>query len=508
MLRFIFALVLLGVALLAMALQRTYVLLSAKELKRRAREKDPIAQALYKAVAYGASLRLMLWGIVILAAAGSFVLIDRSGVPSILSFLAVAITLGYGFVWMPAHKATAFGIRIAVWLTPIVAWLMRYLYPVLKKIAEFIQKHRPLTVHTGLYDREDLLKLIEDQKHQEDSRISTETLELLAHTLTFGDKMVRDSMVPRRAVRMVSDQEPIGPILIKDLYDTGFSRFPVFEGSTDHIVGTLYLRDLVNLKHTGKVADVMHPHVYYVHEDHPLEQVLDAFLKTQRHLFIVVNSFEEVVGLITIEDILEQILGAKIVDEFDQYDDLRAVASHQAKRDHDQRQELQENAPETIIKPDVKPAKKIKADTKEPKKKAEEVVKRDRPEQPDGKNPYKHDSLKHLLYAAGFRDEALEIAFAVALAESAGKATAHNDDESTGDDSYGLFQINMLGAMGPERRERYELDSNEDLYDPRTNARVAYELSEGGKNWQPWSTYNNGAYKKYHNPKSDAGITA
>jgi CBS domain containing-hemolysin-like protein len=477
MIGFSVAVLLLALALLALALQRTYSLLTPKELKRRARAKDPkdpVAEMLYRAVAYGASLKLLLWIVIVLSAAGSFVLLTGVA-PDFLAFITVAVTIAYGFVWMPAHHATRVGMRLAVWLTPAVTWLVAKLYPLLNRVATFIQRHRPVVVHTGLYDREDLLKLIELQKGQPDSRISPDTLDLLTHSLTFGEKLVRDIMIPGRAVRQVSAAEPVGPILIKELHDSGFSRFPVYGTAPGDIVGTLYLRDLIDLKHTGIIGDVMKANVYFVHEDHGLEQVLDAFLKTQHHLFLVVNSFEEFVGIITIEDIMEQILGAKIVDEFDQYDDIRAVAAHQAKKEHSARHK---SGQETVMVG-------VEADST---------------------NPYETGSLKHLLYAAGFRGNALEIAFGVALGESGGKAKAHNDNADTGDDSYGLFQINMLGAMGPERRKLYGLKDNTDLFDPETNARVAFEISEGGKEWSPWSVYNNGAYKKYYDPKSDAKV--
>ncbi len=114
--------------------------------------------------------------------------------------------------------------------------------------------------------------------------------------------------------------------------------------------------------------------------------------------------------------------------------------------------------------------------------------------------------MKHVIYQVGFRANALEIAYAVALGESGGNATAHNGDASTGDDSYGLFQINMLGDMGPERRQSYQLEADSDLFDPATNARVAFELSEGGKDWQPWSVYKSGAYKKHYDPKADSAV--
>jgi Mg2+/Co2+ transporter CorB len=72
--------------------------------------------------------------------------------------------------------------------------------------------------------------------------------------------------------------------------------------------------------------------VYYINEQATLDHALNAFLKTKHHLFIVVNEFEDVVGVLSVEDVLEQIIGQQIQDEFDQYDDLRAVAAKHASK--------------------------------------------------------------------------------------------------------------------------------------------------------------------------------
>jgi murein DD-endopeptidase MepM/ murein hydrolase activator NlpD len=101
------------------------------------------------------------------------------------------------------------------------------------------------------------------------------------------------------------------------------------------------------------------------------------------------------------------------------------------------------------------------------------------------------------LIKAGWRGDALKTAWEVMMAESGGHASDHNNNAATGDNSYGLFQINMLGSMGPARRKAYGLSSDADLLNPDTNARVAYSMSAGGKNWSPWSTYKSGAYSKY-----------
>lgn len=97
--------------------------------------------------------------------------------------------------------------------------------------------------------------------------------------------------------------------------------------------------------------------------------------------------------------------------------------------------------------------------------------------------------------AAGFSGSALAKAVAIALAESSGNPRAHNAVPP--DNSYGLWQINMLGSMGPARRKQFGLSSNTQLFDPVTNAKAAYAISSKGSNFRSWSTYTSGAYLRY-----------
>lgn len=330
---FITAMLLSGLALLCIALRKTYAIVPVKELKRQARAGDKLAKVLYRPVAYGTSLPLLLWSIIVVSTAASFVILAQV-VPPFLAFVTEVVIIGYGFVWMPHGDVSQIGVKLVVLLTPAVTWLLSHLQPVFGRVGTFIHEHRPVSIHTGLYEKEDFLHLIEQQRVQEDSRLSTEQLSILAHALTYGDKLVSDVMVPRRVVKSVASGEPIGPVMMDELTKSGHSRFPVYQDNEENIVGTLFLRDLVAIRKGGLVRNAMDSQVFYVHEDYTLEQALHAFLKTKRHMFIVINGFEEFVGVITIEDILEQVIGHKIVDEFDTYDDMRAVATHQAEKEH------------------------------------------------------------------------------------------------------------------------------------------------------------------------------
>lgn len=311
--------------LLAVSLQRTYSSLTIKEIKHRAREGDELAVAILKAVGYGHSLNAILWFLIGVTSAGFFVVVSQTS-PFWFAVVASGILVWIGFVWIPAARVSYISRKIAAWCAPILAHILNYLHPIIDFIIRLIRRYKPVTIHTGLYDRIDLIQLLEQQLVQPDNRIEAAELDIALHALSFGDDTVAEHMVPRRLVKAVSASEPVGPIVMDELHSSGHDRFPVYEGKTDNIIGTLYLRDLVNAKHKGTVASLMKPDVFYVHEDQSLHDALQAILRTHHQLFIVTNSYEDYVGIITIEDILETIIGSPIIDEFDEYGDKSAVA--------------------------------------------------------------------------------------------------------------------------------------------------------------------------------------
>ena len=94
--------------------------------------------------------------------------------------------------------------------------------------------------------------------------------------------------------------------------------------------------------------------------------------------------------------------------------------------------------------------------------------------------------LVELLKAVGFEGKALREAWAVAKKESNGRPLAYNGNRQTGDNSYGIFQVNMIGQLGVDRRAKFNLDSNAELLSPVVNAKIAYHMSNRGQNWRAW----------------------
>ena len=100
--------------------------------------------------------------------------------------------------------------------------------------------------------------------------------------------------------------------------------------------------------------------------------------------------------------------------------------------------------------------------------------------------------LVDLLHAVGFKGQALRYAWAIAMKESRGNPLSHNGNRKTGDNSFGLFQINMVDSLGQDRREKFSLEYNAQLLNPVVNAKIAYFMSKEGENWRSW--------KGVHNP--------
>jgi len=104
----------------------------------------------------------------------------------------------------------------------------------------------------------------------------------------------------------------------------------------------------------------------------------------------------------------------------------------------------------------------------------------------NSKIPLSGGQLSELLSAVGFEGDAHRIAWGIAMRESNARPLALNKSTRTGDSSYGIYQINMIYDLGPERRKKFGLTSNEQLFDPVLNVQVAFLMTGGGKDFGSW----------------------
>ena len=118
------------------------------------------------------------------------------------------------------------------------------------------------------------------------------------------------------------------------------------------------------------------------------------------------------------------------------------------------------------------------------------------PQPYEGGEQLSQAQIKQLAIDAGWKPDEAHTISAVAMAESSGNSRALNPNRDTGDESYGIMQINMIDGMGPERRRQFGIDSNEELYNPVTNMRAARQIFEQ-QGWGAWGAYTNGSYEQF-----------
>ncbi|MFK5947971.1 MAG: transporter associated domain-containing protein [Methylococcales bacterium] len=164
-------------------------------------------------------------------------------------------------------------------------------------------------------DQDDLLGILKDA--QEKHLLDAEALSMIEGILQFSEMRVRDVMIPRIQMHVVSKGELLEAIFPLVL-EYGHSRFPVIEDDRSKVVGVLLAKDLLSYTlNTKKLAvkDVMRP-VSIVPESKRLNVLLKEFRTERNHMAIVVDEYGMTAGLVTIEDVLEQIVG-EIEDEHD-----------------------------------------------------------------------------------------------------------------------------------------------------------------------------------------------
>lgn len=167
-------------------------------------------------------------------------------------------------------------------------------------------------------DREQLLAMLH-QAHERDL-LDADALSMIEGVMQVSELSVRDIMVPRSQMDVIDiAQSP--EEFIPHVIATGHSRFPVIESDRDHVIGILLAKDM--LRHYAvadfNVREMLRP-AAFIPESKPLNVLLREFRTTHNHIAIVVDEFGSVAGLVTIEDVLEQIVG-DIEDEYDGGDD-------------------------------------------------------------------------------------------------------------------------------------------------------------------------------------------
>ena len=158
--------------------------------------------------------------------------------------------------------------------------------------------------------------------------IEKDEKDMINRVFMLNDLRAKDIMTPRTVINAIESGRKLKEIE-EDIYKTSHSRIPIYEDNLDEIIGICHRRDiltdLAQDNKTKKIEDLMNSEVIKVNEDTKIDRLIPVFQKNRCHLAIVEDSFGGTSGVVTLEDVLEQIIG-EVVDEFDEEVDLRKKA--------------------------------------------------------------------------------------------------------------------------------------------------------------------------------------
>eukprot|EP00581_Thalassiosira_minuscula_P008146 CAMPEP_0183711932 /NCGR_PEP_ID=MMETSP0737-20130205/7258_1 /TAXON_ID=385413 /ORGANISM="Thalassiosira miniscula, Strain CCMP1093" /LENGTH=807 /DNA_ID=CAMNT_0025940503 /DNA_START=443 /DNA_END=2866 /DNA_ORIENTATION=+ len=272
-------------------------------------------------------------------------LLGNVGVNSMLSILMADLTSGLvGFIVstavivifgeiIPQALCSRFALQVGEKTVPLVKFIMVLLYPICKPLSVILNKVLGHEIGTT-YSTSEMAKLIEI--HVQRGELEGATGAAMTGALRYRSVAVREVMTPLVNTFMLSADERLGFDTVAKIFKTGYSRIPVYEVSMSNIIGLLFVKDLIFLDPEDEIpvknfVQIFGRGLHVIWPDDKLGDVLKLLKRGRSHMALVrdvndgdgkVDPYYEIKGIITLEDIIEIILGDEIVDETDELVDV------------------------------------------------------------------------------------------------------------------------------------------------------------------------------------------
>jgi len=208
--------------------------------------------------------------------------------------------------------------KVVLWLAPLVRLAVLFLSPLTALMRQI--GHRAIpdgTAPESIFLSEDGLRFLLNVT-EEETAIEDDEKEMIASIFAFGETLVREVMVPRIDVVAVPADMPMLEAL-DVILKVGHSRIPVYKNSIDDVLGILYAKDLLRYLRDGRtdvpLGKILRP-AYFIPESKKVDELLEELQQRKVHMAVVVDEYGGTAGVVTIEDLLEEIVG-EIQDEYD-----------------------------------------------------------------------------------------------------------------------------------------------------------------------------------------------
>ena len=265
-------------------------------------------------------------------------LLGNVGVNSVLAIFLGDITSGVAAAFMATGLIVIFGeiipqasfAKYAMWLGSKTAWLVKIfifiLFPICWPLSWILDRFLGEEMPT-IYSRRELMKIVEEQQGFRESDVDADEERIVRGALSYSNKVAEEIMTPRTVVFALDVNLILDDRLLNKIKEEGFTRIPVYNSSIDNVVGVLYTKDLINIKPKTKIIDIYKKEkILTISSQMKLDELLNMFIKSKIHIAFVKGKYKGLNGVVTLEDVLEEILRTEIVDETDKVPDLQKKA--------------------------------------------------------------------------------------------------------------------------------------------------------------------------------------
>ena len=306
--------------------------LGLSTLHRRIRLGDKQAEKVYSVRKKGNLLlcTLLLGNVAVNSSMAIFLGTIAPGV--IAGLMATGLIVLFGEI-LPQAVFTRFALTLGaktIWLT---RFFMVILFPFSWPIAWFLNKilGKELPV---IWDKREIKEIIKYHEDSLESTIDKDEERITLGALSFSDQIVKNILTPKSIVYWLNGDKIIDQSLVLEIKKKGFTRIPVFKDKNGDQVGILLAKDLLGIIDYGKksVWELCRKRgLIKTKEDETLDRLLNRFITIKMHLAFVYDGMSKFIGIITLEDIIEEIIRAEIGDELDKTAEMRKLLKQKNK---------------------------------------------------------------------------------------------------------------------------------------------------------------------------------
>ncbi len=319
---YLISLILVAFSALFSGLTLGFFSLNEQALERRAKLGDKEAMAVYPIRARGNLLltTLLLGNVGVNTALSVYLGSLVSGV--VAGFTATALIFLFGEIIPQAvmsRHALWYGSRLAPVVRVIIFILLPITYPIAFLLDKLLGKEMP-----NLYSKRELMHIVSELEESEHSDLDSDEKRIVHGALQFSHTRVREVMTEKESVVSFDEHSRLDQEFIDKLSEFDYSRYPVYSGNQDNIIGILFAKDLITEDPGIEICttkEAFSKDFLEVRPRQKLDTVLTVMLKNRQHMGIVMTKNQQFLGVITLEDIIEVIIQSEIKDEGDDEDD-------------------------------------------------------------------------------------------------------------------------------------------------------------------------------------------